>query len=151
MTMYAYLIPYLVLLLFRKEPWQSSSLHSLSNDNLFKKMSRSTETFPIAQDCIIAFLQIPQINMSLVFLNSKMPSFWQIQYVVMSLHYDKPYREDTAGSESFYIPSTVSMKGMLTWPAAQSLNICSSFVVNSLNLLVEQPVTSKILLNLLLC
>lgn len=33
------------------------------------------EMFPMAQDCIIAFLQIPLINTSLVFLNSKMPSF----------------------------------------------------------------------------
>lgn len=57
------------------------------------------EMFPMAQDCVIAFLQIPLINTSLVSLNSKMPSFWQIQYVVMSQHHDKPYREDTAGSE----------------------------------------------------
>lgn len=107
------------------------------------------EMFPKAQDCVIAFLQIPLINTNLVFLNSKMPSFWQIQYVVMSQHYDKPYREDTAGSDSFCIPSTVSMKGMFTWPTAQGLNICSSFAVNSLNSLAEQPVTSKILRDLL--
>lgn len=31
--------------------------------------------FPIAQDCIIVFLQIPLINMTLVFLNSMMSSF----------------------------------------------------------------------------
>lgn len=138
-------------IMIRKELLHSQSLHSLGNDFLFLKISRSVKIFPMAQDCFIAFLQIPLINMSLVFLNSKMPSFWQIQYVVMSQHYDKPYREDTAGSESFYIPSTVSMKGMFTWPAEQSLNICSSFAANSLNLLAEQPVTSKIQFDLLWC
>lgn len=138
--MYAYSIPYpfYYCLLLEKNSYHLTVYIHFQTTICFKKMSRSMEIFPMAQDCVIAVLQIPLINTSLVFLNSKMPSFWQIQYVVMSQHYDKPYREDTAGSESFHIPSTASMKGMFTWPTEQGLNICSSFAVNSLNSLAEQ-------------
>lgn len=143
-------IPYMLLLLLEKKHYGLTVCIHFQMTFCFKKCQDQLSVLPMAQDCIIPFLWLLLINTSLVFLNTKMPSFWQIQYVVMSQHYDKPYREDTAESESFYIPSTVSTKGMFTWPTAQSLNICSSFAVNSLNLLAEQPVTSKILLDLLL-